>query len=237
MSVYVYSIVATSHPQRLDGLHGVGNPPSELRTVQSKKLSAVVSDSPEELRPKRRDLGAHQAVQERLMADGTVLPLQFGFTTTDDEAVRAVLKERTDEFTERLEALAGCAEYHLKVAQDEDALLRQILTESDQARELNEQIRSGTASPDLPLALGELVAGEVQARQEQLAAAVLDALRGFAREERTSPPTGNDFVSVSYLVEQDNEKSFLSAERDLAKELGEDFDLRLLGPLPAYSFV
>ncbi|MGW8555359.1 GvpL/GvpF family gas vesicle protein [Streptomyces tubercidicus] len=237
MSVYVYSILATSHPQDLAGLDGVGNPPSELRTVQSKHLSAVVSDAPEELRPKRRDLGAHQAVQERLMAGGTVLPLQFGFTTTDDEAVRAVLKERADEFAERLEALEGCAEYHLKAAQDEDALLRQILTESDQARELNDQIRSGNASPDLPLALGELVSQEVQARQEQLAAGVLDALRGFAREESISTPTGNDFLSVSFLVEQDNEKSFLGAQRDLAKELGEDFDLRLIGPLPAYSFV
>ncbi|MFE1174892.1 GvpL/GvpF family gas vesicle protein [Streptomyces sp. NPDC058773] len=237
MSVYVYSIVATSHPQNLEGVHGVGNPPADLRTVQSHELSAVVSDAPEELRPKRRDLGAHQAVQERLMADGTVLPLQFGFTTTDDEAVRAVLKERADEFAERLEALEGCTEYHLKAAQDEDALLRQILTDSDQARELNEQIRSGDAAPELPLALGEMVAQEVQARQEQLAGGVLDALRGFAQEESLSAPTGNDFLSVSFLVDEDNEKSFLDAERDLAKELGEDFDLRLLGPLPPYSFV
>ncbi|MGW2021725.1 GvpL/GvpF family gas vesicle protein [Streptomyces decoyicus] len=237
MSVYVYSIVATTHPQGLEGLDGVGKPPSTLRTVQSKELSAVVSDAPEELRPKRRDLAAHQAVQERLMADGTVLPLQFGFTTTDDEAVRAVLKERAEEFTERLEALEGCAEYHLKAAQDEDAMLRQILQESDEARALNEQIRSGTGSPDLPMALGELVAQEVQARQEQLASVVLDALRGFAREESGSQATGNDFLSVSFLVERDNEKSFLAAEQDLAKELGEDFDLRLLGPLPAYSFV
>ncbi|WP_327701610.1 GvpL/GvpF family gas vesicle protein [Streptomyces decoyicus] len=237
MSVYVYSIVATTHPQGLEGLDGVGKPPSTLRTVQSKELSAVVSDAPEELRPKRRDLAAHQAVQERLMADGTVLPLQFGFTTTDDEAVRAVLKERAEEFTERLEALEGCAEYHLKAAQDEDAMLRQILQESDEARSLNEQIRSGTASPDLPMALGELVAQEVEARQQQLASVVLDALRGFAREESGSQATGNDFLSVSFLVERDNEKSFLAAEQDLAKELGEDFDLRLLGPLPAYSFV
>ncbi|BDH11681.1 MULTISPECIES: GvpL/GvpF family gas vesicle protein [Streptomyces] len=237
MSVYVYSIVATTHPQGLEGLDGVGKPPSTLRTVQSKELSAVVSDAPEELRPKRRDLAAHQAVQERLMADGTVLPLQFGFTTTDDEAVRAVLKERAEEFTERLEALEGCAEYHLKAAQDEDAMLRQILQESDEARSLNDQIRSGTGSPDLPMALGELVAQEVEARQQQLASVVLDALRGFAREESGSQATGNDFLSVSFLVERDNEKSFLAAEQDLAKELGEDFDLRLLGPLPAYSFV
>ena len=237
MSVYVYSIVATTHPQGLEGLDGVGKPPSTLRTVQSKELSAVVSDAPEELRPKRRDLAAHQAVQERLMADGTVLPLQFGFTTTDDEAVRAVLKERAEEFTERLEALEGCAEYHLKAAQDEDAMLRQILQESDEARSLNDQIKSGTGSPDLPMALGELVAQEVEARQQQLASVVLDALRGFAREESGSQATGNDFLSVSFLVERDNEKSFLAAEQDLAKELGEDFDLRLLGPLPAYSFV
>src|SRR6478752_6191941 len=220
MAVYVYSIVRTTHPQRLDGLHGVGDPPAPLRTVGTKMLSAVVSDAPEELRPKRRDLGAHQAVQEQLMADGTVLPLQFGFTTTDDDTVRAVLENGTDEFSERLRALEGCVEYHLKAAQDEDALLRQILRESDEARELNEEIRSGRSSPELPLALGELVSQEVQARQERLAVEVLDALRGLAREERSSQPTGNDFLNVSFLVERDNEKTFRGAEQDIAKELG-----------------
>lgn len=237
MPVYVYSIVATSHPQHLKSLHGVGDPPSSLRTVRSEELTAVVSDAPEELRPKRRDLGAHQAVQETLMADGTVLPLQFGFTTTDDEAVREVLEERAEEFAERLEALEGCVEYHLKAAQAEEALLRQILSESDEARTLNDQLKSGTGGPELPLALGELIAREVQDRQEALAGRLVDALRGFVREERLSPATGDDFLSVSFLVEQDNEKSFLGAQQDLAKELGEDFDLRLLGPLPAYSFV
>lgn len=237
MPVYVYSIVATSHPRHLKALNGVGDPPSTLRTVRSEELTAVVSDAPEELRPKRRDLGAHQAVQEALMADGTVLPLQFGFTTTDDDAVREVLEERAEEFTERLEALEGCAEYHLKAAQAEEALLRQILSESDEARALNEQLRSGTGGPEMPLALGELIAREVQDRQEALAGQLVDALRGFAREERLSQATGDDFLSVSFLVEQDNEKSFLGAQQDLAKELGEDFDLRLLGPLPAYSFV
>ncbi|MER5361206.1 GvpL/GvpF family gas vesicle protein [Streptomyces sp. NPDC002785] len=237
MAVYVYSIVAATHPQRLDRLDGVGEPPATLRTVRTEKLSAVVSDAPEELRPKRRDLGAHQAVQERLMADGTVLPLQFGFTTTNDEAVRAVLEDRTDEFTERLRALEGCVEYHLKAAQDEDALLRQILEESDEARGLNEEIRSGRSSPELPLALGELVAQEVSARQDQLAAGVVEALRKFAREQRSSQATGDDFLSVSFLVDRDSEKRFVTAEQGLAETLGPDFDLRLRGPLPAYSFV
>ncbi|ARH90070.1 MULTISPECIES: GvpL/GvpF family gas vesicle protein [Streptomyces] len=237
MAVYVYSIVATSHPQRLDGLDGVGDPPTTLRTVKDGELTAVVSDAPEELRAKRRDLAAHQAVQERLMADGTVLPLQFGFTTDDDDAVRTVLEERAEQYTERLGALEGSTEYHLKAAQDEDALLRQILLENDRARELNEQIRSGQGSPDLPLALGELVAQEVQARQDRLADSVIEALRGLAQEVRASEPTGNDFVNVSFLVHRDDEDAFRTAEKELADELGGDFDLRLRGPLPAYSFV
>ncbi|MFG2289233.1 GvpL/GvpF family gas vesicle protein [Streptomyces sp. NPDC048595] len=236
MAVYVYSIVASTHPQRLDGLDGVGDPPGELRTVSAGWLSAVVSDAPDELQPKRRDLLAHQSVQLRLMADGTVLPLRFGFTATSDDAVRAVLEDGADDFSDRLRALEGCVEYHLKAAQDENALLRRILIESDDARGLNEQIKSGSGGPDLPVALGELVAQEVRAREERLAASVIESLRGLAREEFVSQPTGNDFLNVSFLVDRDHEDRFRSAEKELADELGDDFDLRLHGPLPAYSF-
>ncbi|MFI9048478.1 GvpL/GvpF family gas vesicle protein [Streptomyces sp. NPDC053427] len=237
MAVYVYSVVAAGHPQRLDGVDGVGDPPAALRTVRNGKLSAIVSDAPEGLRPKRRDLAAHQTVQERLMADGTVLPLQFGFVTSDDDAVQAVLEERAELFTERLQTLEGCAEYHLKAAQQEEALLREILRESEEARRLNEEIRNGSHSPELPLALGELVAQEVEVRNDRRAAGVVDALRAFAREERLSQATGDDFVNVSFLVDRDDETRFLDAERRLAEGLGGGFDLRLRGPLPPYSFV
>jgi hypothetical protein len=237
MAVYVYAITAATHPLRLDDLNGVGDPPTQLRTVQGGILSAVVSDAPQGLRAKRRDVGAHQAVQERLMADGTVLPLRFGLLAPDDDAVRAVLEENAERYTERLAALDGCTEYHLKAAQDEDALLRQILQDSPEARRLNDDIRAGHNNPDLPLALGELVANEVQARQEALAAAVIEALRPLARDERASQTAGNDFLNVSFLVDRRREDRFTATEKNLAAELGEDFDWRLRGPLPPYSFV
>jgi Gas vesicle synthesis protein GvpL/GvpF len=237
MPVYVYSIVSRSHPQSLDGVQGVGDPPSALRTLTVDKLSAVISDAPEELRPKRRDLAAHQAVQERLMADGTVLPLQFGFTADDEDAVRTVLEERADEFAERLQALKDCVEYHLKAGQDEEAMLRQILLESDQARRMNEEIKAGRGGPDMPLALGELVAKEIEARKDRLAASITEALRGLAREESTVKPSGEDFLSVSFLVDRDQEERLRTVVQELAEKLGEDFNLRLRGPLPAYSFV
>ncbi|GAA3385431.1 GvpL/GvpF family gas vesicle protein [Streptomyces racemochromogenes] len=113
MVLYVYSIVAAGHPCRLDGLTGVGADPAPLRAVTAGSLRAVVSDVDEEIRPRRRDLAAHQEVQERLMADGTVLPLQFGYTAPDDLAVTEVLQEGADAYLEALERLDGCVEYNV----------------------------------------------------------------------------------------------------------------------------
>ncbi|MBJ7903072.1 GvpL/GvpF family gas vesicle protein [Streptomyces sp. DSM 110735] len=237
MAVYIYSVTGKQHPLRLDGLRGVGEEPSGLRAVTAGALSAVVSDAPDNLRPKRRDIGAHQEVQERLMADGTILPLRFGLVAADDDAVRAALEERADEYTERLRALEGCSEYHLKATQDEDSLLRQILEESSAARELNDAIRAGTADVGAPVRLGEMVAREVQARQEALATGVVEALRPFARDVDSTQPTGEDFLSVSFLVPEDQEEAFLTTELSVAHQLGDDLDLRLHGPLPPYSFV
>ncbi|NWF27254.1 GvpL/GvpF family gas vesicle protein [Streptomyces sp. PKU-EA00015] len=237
MAVYIYSITGKQHPVRLDGLEGVGDPPARLRTVTGGTLCAVVSDAPDDLRPKRRDISAHQRVQDRLMEDGTVLPLRFGLLAPDDEAVRGVLEERAGEYTDRLKALEGCAEYNLKVSQDEEALLREILLASDTARELNDEIRRGTAAPDAQVRLGELVAGEVRARQEALASGVVEALRPFARDQQQAQPTGEDFLNISFLVPGDQEELFVTTELSLANQMGEDVHFRLNGPLPPYSFV
>ncbi|WP_431968121.1 GvpL/GvpF family gas vesicle protein [Actinacidiphila sp. bgisy160] len=237
MAVYVYSITFRDHPMRLDGLTPVGGSDDPLRSVTSAGLSAVVSDAPEDLRPRRRDVLAHQAVQERLMADGAVLPLRFGFTAPDEDAVRGVLDDRAGEFQEQLKNLEGCAEYHLKVSWDEDSLLRRILDENDEARRLNEEIRAGSASPDTPLMLGELMANEVQARQQALGAGIIEALRPFARDDVATAPAGQDFLSVSFLVDDSKEEMFLATQLSLANQVGEECDFRLLGPLPPYSFV
>ncbi|MGW7198241.1 GvpL/GvpF family gas vesicle protein [Streptomyces chryseus] len=237
MAVYVYAITAAAHPLRLDGLTGVGNPPEQLRTVDGRSMVAVVSDSPEGLKAKRRDVLAHQSVLERLMADGSVLPLRFGAIAPDDDAVLEVLDERADAYQERLSALDGCVEFHVKASCAEEPLLRAILTESEEARRLNEDIRAGRGGQDLRMTLGELVAAEVQRRHEFFAAQTVEALSPAAREVRTSEPTGEDFVSVSFLVEQAGQNDFMTAQKDLADRFGEDFAFRLHGPLPPYSFV
>jgi hypothetical protein len=237
MAVYVYSIASNDHPMKLDGLHGVGDPPGTLRAVTAGALCAVVSDAPEDLRPRRRDVLAHQEVQERLMADGAVLPLRFGMTAESDGAVRAALEDRADEYRERLRNLEGTTEYNLRCSWEEEALLRRILLESDEARELNTVIRSGSGTPQMSLALGELVAQEAETRQQALAKGIVEALRPYVIDESPSPPAGRDFLSISFLVPADKEEMFLATEISLANQLGEECEVRLRGPLPPYSFV
>ncbi|WP_328923437.1 GvpL/GvpF family gas vesicle protein [Streptomyces sp. NBC_00190] len=238
MAFYVYSITAEAHPKRLDRLTGVGSHPSPLRTVTEGGLCAVVSEVDGEIRPKRRDLLAHQKVQENLMADGVVLPLQFGYIADGEPAIRQVLQENADGYFSALERLEDCAEYHVRASQeDEEPLLQQILADLPEAGDLNDRMRSGDQDPQLPLALGELVAGEVQARQESVAAGLVDALLPFAREHVTHPPAANDFLNLSLLVPDEHEDALLAAQVNLAREIDSGIELRFSGRLPPYSFV
>ncbi|MEU9048432.1 MULTISPECIES: GvpL/GvpF family gas vesicle protein [unclassified Kitasatospora] len=236
MAVYVYAITAGSHPARLDGLTGVGDPPEELATLAESGLTAIVSSVPEGLRARRRDVMAHQNVLHGLMADGAVLPLRFGMAASEPQEIREALKEHADFYRERLQTLTGCAEYLLKATFDEDLMLRQVLQDSAEAQRLNEESRH-SGDPNIKIRLGEIVAGELQARTDSAAAQVLEALRPLAHETQENEPHGNDFASISFLVENARHKEFVTAEEELAERWGEGYQFRLHGPLPPYSFV
>ncbi|MFJ1990408.1 GvpL/GvpF family gas vesicle protein [Streptomyces asiaticus] len=237
-SLYIYAITGADHPLRLAGLRTVGGGSGgALRAVIGGPLACVVSPAPPDLRPKRRDLAAHQEVQERLMADGAVLPMRFGMLAPDDAVVTAALDGKRAEYLRRLEELHATAEFNLKAARSQDDLLREVLTESDDARRLNERTRDGGGTYADRVALGELVAHQLDARQRLLAEQVVGRLSGMARGKVMASPAGEDFLNASFLVERGRAEEFSRAARQLAQGYGEGYDFRLRGPLPPYSFV
>ncbi|MFF4348177.1 GvpL/GvpF family gas vesicle protein [Streptomyces sp. NPDC001530] len=236
MPLYVYAITGASHPLRLDDLKGVGDPPTDLRAVRGDSVCAVVSETPDELTVNRRDMDAHHEVQARLFEEGTTLPLHFGLLAQDEDSVRAVLAEREREFSERLDELTGRVEFNLKAAWDEEAALREILEQSEEIRNLNEATRRDDASYEDRLALGEMVAQEVLRRQEALAAEIVKELQPLVHAERIAPPSDQYAVNASFLVDREHADEFAEAGRQLAERLGEQAGIRVLGPLPPYSF-
>lgn len=237
MPTYLYAITLADHPLDLEGLKGVGDPPAALRTVSDGALSAVVSDAPAELRAKRRDLLAHQGVLERLMRDGAALPMRFGLLGPDDRQVREAVQEHREAYAQRLRELDGCLEYHLKVSRDEEDLLREVVAESGEIRRLNDVTRREPSAHEERVALGELVAREVRAREESEAGELVCRLAPTAAGHSVGEPTKTHFLNVSFLVHRDRAASFARVVDEEAERRGEAYTLHLHGPLPPYSFV
>ncbi|MFI1655209.1 GvpL/GvpF family gas vesicle protein [Streptomyces sp. NPDC020472] len=236
MAVYVYAVTTREHPCRVEGMTGVGSDGAEVRVLSTDGLRAVVSDIEGEIRPKRRDVAAHQAVQERLMEDGTPLPLRFGYTAPDEDAVVRALAEKEDFYGAALERVADCAEYHVKASRAEDLLLREILEDLPEARRLNDAIRQGSEDPRLPVELGRMVAEEVEQRRANAAEALLASLAPLGREYVVHPVGGDDFLALSLLVRRDDEGA-LKALDERTGNRGDGVEVRLTGPLPPYSFM
>ncbi|WP_405697695.1 GvpL/GvpF family gas vesicle protein [Streptomyces sp. NBC_01185] len=237
MPTYVYAITPGDHPLALAGLQGVGPDGSELRVVHGAGLAAVVSTAPEGLRAKRRDLAAHDAVLQQLMADGAVLPMQFGLLGPDDAAVATALDEQQDVYRGRLEELDGRLEYNLKVSRDEADLLREILTGSDEARRLNENTRRNPDAHDAKVRLGELISQEVHERQRRTGEEIVGTLGPAAVNSAPAQAAEPHFLNVSFLVERDKAADFSQAVHEDAERRGDAYAYHLHGPLPAYSFV
>ncbi|WP_405810168.1 GvpL/GvpF family gas vesicle protein [Streptomyces sp. NBC_00210] len=237
MSTYVYGIARSSHPSLPEEAKGVGDPPRPVRILKQGRLAALVSDAPEDLRPKRRDLLAHQNVLREAGEEGTVLPLRFGGISPDDETLASVLAEREDHYLERLLALDGRAEYNVKANHDEEAVLHRVLADDPRLRAMAEAGRTaGGGSHEQKIQLGERIATAVQLREAADADLVRARLEEAAEEVSAGPQSTGWLANLSFLVVRERGADFLNAVDELRKQQPH-LVLTVTGPLPPYSFV
>ncbi|MGY0490332.1 GvpL/GvpF family gas vesicle protein [Streptomyces sp. WG-D5] len=237
MSTYVYGITAADHPSLPEGMEGIGSPALTVRTVTGGGLAALVSDSPENLRPKRRDLLAHQNVLSEAGGGGTVLPMRFGSVATDDDAVAAALEEHADHYQERLTALRDRVEYNVKAQHDEEAVLRAVMTDQPDLRALVERNRAaGGGSHEDKMRLGEMVAKAVQQREAEDGEVVRSRLEPHADAISPAPDSTGWITNLSFLVDRASSERLLEAIEEL-RTAHPHLVFRVNGPLPPYSFV
>ncbi|MFJ4584248.1 GvpL/GvpF family gas vesicle protein [Streptomyces echinatus] len=237
MGTYVYGIIRASHSPLRQDLEGIGEAPRPVRVVGRGEVAAIVSDAPEGLRPKRRDLLAHQRVLDEAGAGGVVLPMRFGSTAADDDTVTTVLTERAEHFLERLQALDGTAEYNIKANHDEEAVLRLIMAGHDDLRSLADANReAGGGTQEQKIQLGEMITAAVQAREATDAELLHQALAPIAEAVSTGPQSTGWLANLSFLVNHNSAEQFLAAVDEFRTE-HRHLELRVNGPLPPYSFV
>jgi hypothetical protein len=237
VSTYVYGITAASHPSLPENMGGVGEPSRPVRVLRAGDLAAVVSDAPDDLRPKRRELLAHQNVLAEAGAGGCVLPMRFGSVAPDDEAVTGVLVERADHYAERLRALDGRVEYNVKAHHVEEAVLHHVMAGNPEIRALAEANRlSGGGSYEQKIQLGEMVAAAVKDKEAEDAQVLERTLEPAADAVSVGPESTGWLANVSYLVERARAEEFLAAVERARTDMPH-LELRVNGPLPPYSFV
>jgi hypothetical protein len=238
MSTYVYAFTHSTHPLPVAGMAGVGPVATPLRVVREQDLAAVVSDAPEDLRAKRRDLGMHHRILEVLSGGGPVLPMRFGMLAADDAAVQARLAAEAGHYRELLSRVEGKVELNVKGLHREESLLRELLLEHRTLRERNETLRAnGGGTYYDKVAFGERLAAAIEARRSRDAQRVLAELRPHAAQVSLAPPASGCFVNASFLVGAAARGGFEGALARVRQELAELAELRVHGPLPPYSFV
>jgi len=237
VSTYVYGITASSHPSLPKAVGGVGDPPRPVRVLKQGALAALVSDAPEGLRPKRKELLAHSNVLAEAGAGGCVLPMRFGSIAPDDDTVTSVLAERAEHYGERLTALDGKVEYNIKATHAEEAVLHRVLSENPEIRAITEANRqAGGGTYEERLRLGEMVVAAVKAQEAEDATDVQHTLEPAADAVSVGPDSDGWLANVSFLVGGEEVETFLTAVEQLRKG-HPHVDLRVNGPLPPYSFV
>jgi hypothetical protein len=240
-AVYIYGIVPSDVETTSDA-RGVGEPAAKVRTVARGDIAALISviDTKAPLgRPE--DLAAHEALLDHSVSEAPVLPLRFGAVMTDEDAVvEELLSAHYDEFVAALEELDGKAQFVVRGRYRLDALLREMLAEDAELVTLRDAIRDKPedATRNERIAMGERIAGAVEAKREVDTQTVIKALTDLGATVNVREPTHDeDAVHVACLINLSAQQDLESTVDKIAQEWADRVEMRLLGPLAPYDFV
>ena len=238
MPEYVYGIVDCD--ARAPSVHGIADAP--VRLIAGETACALVSDVPdEEVQLGRDAMLAHARVLEQAMAHGTVLPMRFGVLMAGEEEIRErLLDDHAPELSDQLERFQGHVEMSVRGVYEEQALMREIVSEDPRIASLRELVRRHPedATYHRRIELGELVARAVEDKRDDDAIRIVDALAPFAAAYEVGTPAHERVVvNASFLVAREQLDRFDAALDQIAQLQADRIRFKCTGPLPPHSFV
>jgi hypothetical protein len=238
-SLYVYGVIPAAEAAGWPATEGLSS--AAVHTVAEGPFAALVSTLPAGDTPgTRADIEAHRSVLSTAIDRGTTIPMRFGMVMADEQVVRErLLRKHAPELADLLRMLDGRVQLTVRGFYTEDALLRAVLADD---QELSEGYVALSELPELAtrnerIALGERVAKAMDERRALDERTLLDVLSPLAFDVRTDTPSGErGVVNAHLLVDRDKLHLTEAAIDELAKALSGYVALRLLGPLPPFSF-
>lgn len=237
--LYVYGLTdaAVSAPLAASPVGGQG----VIRPAPLKSGVAWVSETAEsEILQTRRHMLAHAKALEEAMGLGTVLPVRFGTIVERIEALEAVLAPQLAYVADAFARVAGKAEFGLRVAFVREAILRKLASEEPTLA------RRYAAMKDKPAAathferieLGRMVGEALEAAREAEQRRLIERLQGYFNDIRVQPHEEDvQVLKADVLLAPQQEAPLLERLDALQQEAPGLYEIRSVGPSPAYNFV
>ncbi|SFL32073.1 GvpL/GvpF family gas vesicle protein [Geodermatophilus ruber] len=239
MALHLYGVVRTADllSGEVPAAPGTENGPP-LSAVTRDDLAAVVSPLDPDRELTESDAVRHLDVLTGLVARGPVLPLRFGTTAPDEDAVREeVLGARADDLRRGLSALEGVIEVRLDLTSSDDRDLPPLLTGHPELHDLAARARAPGAGMDEQLQVGEATAQLLSELRARRAEEIAEELAPLVEQTRYLAAPSEEVERWAFLVERDRLDELDTAIAGLRARRGHEVDLGYVGPLPAFSFL
>ena len=237
---YVYCIIETKDPRSF-GPVGIGGRGDEVYTVHYDGLAAVISNTPIMVYdPTRENVFAHEQVNETVMREFTVLPMAFGVLFRTEDDIIELMRGTYDALRDVLAKMAGKVEFGLKVNWDRERVMTELEEESEEIRNLKEQITSRGAGSTYfaRMQLGRLIESALTDRADAYVREVYSGLRDTAVASRANKPIGDKMImNAAFLIEREREAEFDSKVKEIAANYEGKLSFKYTGPWPPYNFV
>lgn len=228
--IYLYGVVRAGHPAPDRG--GLGQPPGEVRVVESGAVAALVSELPDDYAVQEEDARTHLHVLVSALGHGPVVPLRLGTAAADDDEVRSeVLGATADDLRQTLDAIDGLVELHVDADDDEADVLASIGSAAPTL--------AGSADLASRIEVGRQVAALVTEHRQAVATEIVERLRRLAVDDVARSVIAGPEDPVlrwAFLVRAEDVELFDDAIIALRSEYP-GLTFRYIGPLPAAHFV
>lgn len=240
-------------------LYGLLPPDARTDAVDLSALAGVTGDvalspvgmghlihgpAPEgEILPKRRLLLAHTRVLEAFNAAGTVLPMRFGMSAPEVAALDAMLERDHDEIEAHFQKLEGATEFGIRIAFDREAALQAVLDDTPALGREHARLARQHPAPHFEAAeFGRRLAAALDDRRTAAQKSALEQLVPFVRDHvLRAPDEDNQILAADVLIARGEESRLETLIEEIATRSSfapnSQPSLRLVGPVPAYSFV
>jgi len=227
-SLLVYGILRAAAADEIDAdsVAGPGVQNRPVSIVERGGLAAITSASPSSAvltGADTDDVLAHKGVVDRVFARTTVIPVRFGTTIADADALRRHLEAEASSYRSSLDRLDGQSEMGIRVS-----LRQEGIPESSGPASAYRSDRPGTA---YLLARHRKRDG----RRRQVVRTYRTGLEGRFESMTTSAARSQQTVSMAFLVARSQTRAFREAAEGIRASRVQSVDV--VGPWAPYSFV